>query len=295
MMRNRVLLGALIVGVACGVLIGRFAWGGKVHAANKSVDSVTFVVYNGAQGYKLYLQLDKGDIVHWVQPSFGKNKMIPVYAHFGQATPCVEGSDTPTCTIKTNPAGTYTYTCTDNPDPTNGTATQLCTDPGIDPNSSTDGGSILRITGAGGVPATAGPVMTSATAIPSARGGGSGIHASSGPPDLNFDLSCLNNNLTVKATDQNGKSVDPSHPTSLVAIVWNAHGFVPTITPALGGDGKTPVCPIQGYGGVQGCDVGSVKNNDLGKTYSFKMVDSTAAQDGCQNQDTFTSYITLGK
>jgi hypothetical protein len=275
MIGKRVLLGVLIFGVACGVLIGRFAWGGRVHAANKSVDSVTFVVYNaGAQGYKLYLQLDKGDIVHWVLPSFGSNRKIPVYAHFGQATPCVEGSDTPTCTIKSNPRGTYTYTCSDTPNPSGGT--QLCTDPGIDPNSSTDGGTIRF------------PPAEGAATAASAGGGGIGSRASSGIPDLNFDLSCQNNNLTVTATDQNGHVVDASKATSLVAIVWNAHGFVPKITSTPSG-----VCPIEGNGGVQGCDIGSVKPGDLGKPYSFTMVDSTAAQDGCKN--TFTSTITLGK
>lgn len=290
MIRNRVLPGVLVVGVACGVLIGRFAWGGKVHAANKPVDSVTFVVYNaGADGYKLYLLLDKGDIVHWVQPSLGKNKMVPVYAHFGQATPCVEGSDTPTCTIKSNPAGTYKYTCTDNPDPNNGTAAKLCTDPGIDPNSSTDGGQ-LRIAGAGGVPAQQGPATPSTAAAPSVGGGGSLAPEKADPI---FQMDCQSDGK-LHVVDNHGKAVDGNyHATSYGGLQWNYADFVPTITPGKDGQGYD-ACSIQSLaGGAKACDISSVPSGDLGTEFPFTMVDRNAAQDQCQG--TVTAYITFKK
>lgn len=288
MIRNRVLLGVLIVGVACGVLIGRFAWGGKVHAANNPVDSVTFVVYNaGAQGYKLYLQLDKGDIVHWVQPSLGKNKMVPVYAHFGQATPCVEGSDTPTCTIKSNPAGTYTYTCSDQPNPSGGT--QLCTDPGIDPNSSTDGTTIRR-------PPSAGPATASAAAVPSVAGGGRASPAGSLAPvkaDLIFQMTCGSDGQLHVVDNKNNQVVGDYKANSSSGVQWNYQDFVPTITPGKDVNGND-ACSIQPLGGgAKACDISSVAQGNLGKPFTFTMVDPNANSDQCQG--TVTAKITFNK
>jgi hypothetical protein len=115
-----------------GLLIGA-----AVEAAFQP-NHIKFIVLSSGQ---VFLYPQKNDIVEWVAEGPNPKALPKVNAKFDYDgySPCKEGSNTTRCTINGNP-GLYFYLCKD------ASNNKIC-DPGIDPNSSTDGQSfyILKL------------------------------------------------------------------------------------------------------------------------------------------------------
>jgi hypothetical protein len=112
---------SLLCTLVAGALASYVLFGGKaVRAGNE----MRFIVHPAG----VYFSPDGGDVIKWFMP----DQKTAVYAHFIGSSPCREGLDTDTCTIKKRAGGTFKYFCTDKSG-----AKTLCDDPGIDPNSDT--------------------------------------------------------------------------------------------------------------------------------------------------------------
>jgi len=121
----------LLLGLVAGVLIGYFLIPHTPPPPPTHTNTVAFNILPGG----VQVAPNAGDKVEWRKDG----KVVDdVHIHFYGESPCKEGADGHTCII-TASKGQFLYFCSDKADPNDPNAKILCQDPGIDPNSSTEG------------------------------------------------------------------------------------------------------------------------------------------------------------
>ena len=142
--------GMLMVITLCALILGFFL--GIVFDAHFRPNTITFQVDKATN--QVNVAPRHHDVINWIK----QRNARPVTVGFLSDSPCEEAQPTSTCTI-TGPNGNYVYICV----ASDGT-TYPCSDPGIDPNSSTNGPTLesveVFLKGNPGNPAPQGPTNT---------------------------------------------------------------------------------------------------------------------------------------
>jgi len=199
----------LLLGLVAGILIGYFLLPHNQPVPPAHTNTVAFNILPGG----VQVAPNAGDKVEWRRDGKVAND---VHIHFYGERPCREGEDGSTCTI-TEAKGQFLYFCSDKADPNDPNAKILCQDPGIDPNSSSDGTGKLTLPGESVVFA-AQKSKSSEAKVP-VKG-----QAMDGPqiPPMNLAVVCRNNTVVVL----NPRTTPPNTNPPLVKvgglIQWNS-------------------------------------------------------------------------
>ena len=155
-----------------------------------------------------------------------------LHIHFYGESPCREGGDGSTCTI-TDAKGQFLYFCSDKPDPSDPTAKILCLDPGIDPNSGTDGlGGKLKSLEKDVVFAAQRPKKTRDAEVPKAD-----VQI----PPTNLTVVCRNNTVQVLNPSTTPPNTNPPSVKVGGLVQWNS-----TLDPVIKMDPSYCMAPTLG-------------------------------------------------
>jgi hypothetical protein len=122
----------LFCAFVAGILFGYYLLPHKTPPPPPHTNTVAFNILPGA----VQAAPKAGDKVVWWKDGKPSDD---VHIHFYGESPCAAGGDGHTCTITEAAKGQFMYYCSDKADPSDPNAKILCQDPGIDPNSGTDG------------------------------------------------------------------------------------------------------------------------------------------------------------
>jgi hypothetical protein len=235
----------LLLGLLAGVLIGYFLIPHTPPAPPSHKNTVALNILPAG----IQIAPNAGDKVEWrIQGKIADD----VHIHFYGERPCREGEDGHTCTI-TEAKGQFLYFCSDKADPSDPTAKILCLDPGIDPNSSGDGGGgKLQLPGESVVYAAQRSKAPESKAPPAKNEAMDALQV----PPMNLAVICKNDTLQVLNPSTTPPNTNP--PTVKVGglIQWNS-----TLDPKInidankcGGDkigDHPPACTVKLTGDIE--------------------------------------------
>jgi len=199
----------LLLGLIAGIVIGYFLIPHTQPAPPVHTNTVAFNILPGG----VQVAPKEGDKVEWRKD--GK-LTDDVHIHFYGERPCTEGEDGHICTI-TAAKGQFLYFCSDKADPNDPNAKILCLDPGVDPNSSSDGMGKLKLPGESVV------FAAQRTKAPPSKTPEKGAAADAPQvPPMNLAVVCRNNTVQVLNPSTTPPNTNPPSVKVGGLVQWNS-------------------------------------------------------------------------